>query len=231
MANGFTQAYRGLVPVNNKGGFLISPTTQDEYINPADNLSIGNNEIVILNRSGAVSNGYILPPSGDTANSAPTYAQSLNALGVLSGVYYEIPTFPGFVTSKFWSASTTIKSGTKVKAKVCVDPNQYYMIQTNSTTGLQQSQVGQYANLVNINYIDGNANGISGGVVTISLGSSTAALDLSTVQPDPYGSADNGGRMDVEIIGLAPINKNVFGSVSAPCPYNYAIVKLNSLRP
>ena len=95
------------------------------------------------------------------------------------------------------------------------------MIQCNLVTGITQAMIGQYANLTGINFIDGSANGTGANGITI--GQSTAALDLTTISTTPAGS--NLGLLDVVIEELAPITGNGFG-----VPFGYAIVKLNSIR-
>ncbi|CAN5950571.1 unnamed protein product [Sphagnum jensenii] len=152
---------------------------------------------------------------------APSYGPPVAP--VRPGVRFKITQFPGEIRSLYWAAGTVVAPGTQIEAEIIHDVNMEYEIQVNSVIGLQQSQVGSYCNIGNINFIDGSANGVNG----ISLGQSTAVLDLTTISATPTNGT---GLFDVEIVGLSQRVGNVFGTNAIPQPYNYAIVKFNSFR-
>lgn len=214
---GFKQAPKGLKPVTRQGSAKISFSTQKSYIAVNTPRSIGNNEVVQL---GA---GFIVSPAANTPNN-PAVADELNAFGIFSGVYYKITQFPGEIRGLYFASGTLITPGTQIVAQVLHDSNMEYEIQVNSATGLTQAQVGGYANLGNINFIDGSANGTGG----ITQGQSTASLDLTTWNADSRAAA--GGLFDVEIVGLSERVGNYFATNAQPQPYNFAIVKFNSFR-
>jgi hypothetical protein len=228
---GFLLNPRGLKPVSRTGSSLISPTTTISYIDPVNTLSLGNNEVVQLSPvvsapyTPTTMPGYINARGADSPTGATlTTTTTLKAWGVLAGVQYKINQYPGEIRSIFWKQGTNIMPGTKVTAFIVNDPAIYFEVQTNSTTGLQQIDIGKYCNLGNINWIDGSANGADG----ISQGQSFAFLDLTTTNASP--TASGGGLFDVEIMGLSPRPNNFFGTGSVAQPYNYAIVKFNSYR-
>lgn len=228
---GFKLAPFGLKPVSRKGSSQISPTVSVQYIDPVNTLSLGNGEVVqlspiaVANYSNALP-GYVNARLASTPAS-PTPAQELNAYGTVAGVYYRITQYPGEIYSTFWVQGTPIIPGSKVRVDVISDVEIEYEIQTNSVIGLQQSQIGSYCNIANINFIDGSANGADG----INQGQSTAVLDLTTVSTTPTAVAPgNGGLFDVQIVGLSNRPRNFFGTNDVPQPYNYAIVKFNSFR-
>lgn len=219
---GFPLAPQGLKPVVRQGSAQVSFSTQTAYINIATARSIGNNEVVQL---GVENPGFINAPAATTVPN-PAANQQLNSYGVLAGIRYKITQFPGEIRSLYWASGTVIAPGTQIVAQIIHDPSMEYEIQVNSVIGLQQTQVGSYCNIGNVNFIDGSVNGT--GPAGISQGQSTAVLDLTTISATPI--AGNGGLFDVEIVGLSQRPQNFFGTVGVPQPYNYAIVKFNSFR-
>lgn len=235
---GFLANPRGLKPVSKTGSTQISPTTVRAYIDPVNTLSLGNNEVVML--SPTLTNatsvgplpGFIQARAGDTpTNGTLTPDLQLNAYGVLAGVEFEIPTYPGFFRGLFWKQGSTVSIGKQVTASIVNDPDIYYEIQTSDATGLLQNMIGKYCNLANINWIDNSANGASG----ISQGQSYTSLNISVLGVNPTDTRGGaGGLWDVQIIGLSPRPGNFFattGGGGVAQPNNYAIVKLNSTRP
>lgn len=228
---GFPLFPTGLKPVSRKGSALISPTGIQQHIDPVNSTCIGNNSLVVLSTA-APTAGYITGVANDTPQS-PTAVQSLQAYGMFGGTNFTITQIPGDMRQVYWIQQTLVASGKPVFTTIYDDPELEYEIQVNAITGLTQAMVGQYCNLANINWIDGAPRGpggvdTSGGNKPFSQGQSTTVLNLATLAPNSYGLANNGGRLDVRIIGLSERPNNHFSTAAQPQQYNYALVKLNS---
>lgn len=215
----FTSAPLGLKPVSRRGSALISPAIQKMNIHATNTISIGANEIVSNSLA-----GYIQAPSQPAGGgyAGIHFAGGANALvkflGVLSGVYFRITSFPGEMRQVYWKQATPIITGTPITADVLYDPEIEYEIQVGPGQSLVQTDIGAYSTLGNINFIDGSLSG--SGAAGITLGQSNAFLDRNAVNTnDPQVAAT-----DVQIIALSPRPQNTFGLLN-----NYAIVKINTL--
>lgn len=124
------------------------------------------------------------------------------SLGIFNGCQYTAANGQ-LVNSPYWPASTTVATGTTVKAYIICDPHVIYDIQTNNTTGLVLTNINN-----NCNFAIGTGN--------TATGISASVLDLST----PPGTTST---LNLKILDLVAVPGNDFGVA-----YNSALVTINN---
>lgn len=121
-------------------------------------------------------------------------------LGVFQGCQYT-DAQGNIQFSKYWPASTVVKTGTIALADISIDPNTEFTIQANTT--VTTASIGKNANLT---------YATAGSAAT---GMSGAMLDVSTINTT--------ATLAVHIVGFDPMPGNVSGVT-----YNNVLVKPNN---
>jgi hypothetical protein len=131
-ANNF--AYRGFTPTRHLAGGVIRAQELEIATSGTtgynDNIFAG--DVVKLNTDGTIESAA----GGDT-----------NLIGIFQGCEY-VAADGSIEFTENWVASTSVKSGSKIKAYVYVDPNIAYSVVGDDATASAQAQIGGNADFV-----------------------------------------------------------------------------------
>ena len=209
MSNGVNAPF-GFTPTGHISCSTYNGKTATFFIQNAYAGNIFTNAPVLLTRLGVgtPAEGLYVAPHPGTAVAGPV-------LGMVSGIYYLTPQGLSSPGQLYWPSGTVLPANTVALAKVIIDPNVTYNVQSGNPApaGTTNAQCVNYTS-IGQNYQFQFGTPTQG---NLSTGQSNAMLNI------PNAAAGGDATYPFKCIGLAQTSGNQFG-----VPYNNALVTINN---